>query len=78
MIKIIFFCLLFYPINSETAKEPVTINFSIGKELIESIKEGSKNINTVQDNSIMVLGNTGSGKSTLINYLSGVPFEIEK
>lgn len=41
------------------------------EEIIRLIKEGDKLISLDTDNSIIVCGDTGAGKSTLINYLTG-------
>ena len=51
----------------------------VEKDLFEYIEECKKNVTnfyntySVQKKAIMVLGLTGSGKSTLINYINGVP-----
>ena len=50
----------------------------IKQDLIEYIEEGKIKMLTncdskIEDKAIMVLGLTGTGKSTLVNYLNGVP-----
>ena len=49
------------------------------KDLIEFIQENKKQLNSlIQDKSIMVLGLTGTGKNTLINYLNNIPLVCAK
>jgi len=50
------------------------------KDLIEFITENNNNINTsdVKSKAVMVLGLSGTGKSTLINYLNDVPLICTK
>jgi len=46
------------------------------KDLIQFIEENKKHLNSlshIQNKSVMVLGLSGTGKSTLINYLNNIP-----
>jgi hypothetical protein len=46
------------------------------KDLIQFIEENTKHLNSqsyIQNKSVMVLGLSGTGKSTLINYLNNIP-----
>jgi len=48
------------------------------KEIFSLIEEGSKQINVDDKKVILVCGDTGSGKSTLINYLTGAKLSAFK
>ena len=52
----------------------------ITQSLIEFINDGKKKMSNTgcQKKAIMVLGLTGVGKSTLVNYLNDVPLKCEK
>jgi len=53
---------------------------TITQSLIEFINEGKQKMSNTgcQKKAIMVLGLTGVGKSTLVNYLNDVPLKCEK
>jgi len=51
------------------------------KDLIQFIEENKKHLNSqsqIQNKSVMVLGLSGTGKSTLINYLNNIPLVCVK
>ena len=86
--KICYFLLLLIHfslyINSQTKELVVEIQKSDGslayQDIIEYIEDGKKKIlsncnSKIQEKSIMVLGLTGTGKTTLVNYLNGVQLE---
>lgn len=54
-----------------------SIDSSIIKEIKNKITEGYQAIHA-EDEVILVIGNTGSGKSTLVNYLAGARLIAEK
>ena len=59
----------------------ITIEESgVQKDLIEFIKDGQQNgtMMTQKKKAIMVLGLTGTGKSTLVNYLNNVPLVCKR
>ena len=47
-------------------------------DIVEFIKNGGSKCSSSKNNAIMVLGLTGTGKSTLINYLNGVQLVCKK
>jgi septin family protein len=70
--------------NSQTKELLVEIQKSDGsfayQDIIEYIEEGRKKISSncnsqIQEKAIMVLGLTGTGKTTLVNYLNGVQLQ---
>ncbi len=56
----------------------------IEKDLVEFIEDGKSSMNSlnatlhIKKKIIMILGLTGTGKSTLVNYLNDVPLECKK
>jgi energy-coupling factor transporter ATP-binding protein EcfA2 len=60
--------------SSDISVFTVTINNST-KDLFEFMDEGLKYINktNTKKNAVMVLGYSGTGKSTLVNYLNNIP-----
>ena len=71
-------------INSEYDNDQEFIDIGINNQLDSTIKEikhkirqGYKNIEH-ENNTVLVLGNTGVGKSTLVNYLAGAELLAEK
>lgn len=83
--KSIFLFLLGNCFNLPGKKKGITLRIEtepgkwLHKDVIEFIEEGrvkmSKNYenSTIHKNAIMVMGFSGTGKSTLINYLNGIP-----
>jgi energy-coupling factor transporter ATP-binding protein EcfA2 len=77
------------PINTKTddKKQELTatelketegiLDLSVIKEIKNKITEGYQSIHS-EDKVILVIGNTGSGKSTLVNYLAGAKLIAEK
>jgi energy-coupling factor transporter ATP-binding protein EcfA2 len=67
-----------------TSKSSFTISIEgpnktkIEKDIVEFIKNGGRKCSSSKTNAIMVLGLTGTGKSTLINYLNGVQLVCKK
>lgn len=65
--------------QNENETEFTLIVKSTNRDMIEFIEEGKRNmstaigLSTIQKKAIMVLGVSGTGKSTLVNYLSNVP-----
>ena len=48
------------------------------KDLVEFIKDGKINMDLLKERAVMVLGLTGTGKSTLVNYLNNVPLVCKR
>jgi ribosome biogenesis GTPase A len=71
-------------VNVFAEKKSFTIEVELNgtkhqRDLIEFIQENKiqQNLN-IKEQSIMVLGLTGTGKSTLINYLNNIPLVCVK
>jgi energy-coupling factor transporter ATP-binding protein EcfA2 len=67
-------CSTLIPSSFNVSDFTVTINNST-KDLFEFMDEGLKYMNTIntKKNVVMVLGLSGTGKSTLVNYLNNIP-----
>lgn len=51
---------------------------SLVQAIQHNLQEGLKNLTLTQEDRILFIGNTGSGKSTLINYLAGAKLQVIK
>lgn len=71
-------------LNVFAEKKSFTIEFEFNgtkyeRDLIEFIQENKKKLNSnIREKSVMVLGLTGTGKSTLINFLNNIPLVCVK
>jgi polynucleotide 5'-kinase involved in rRNA processing len=75
MMLLLFFMRLIYTSSSNDSglNFIVTIEGSgAQKDLVEFIRDGKINIELLKKRAVMVLGLTGTGKSTLVNYLNNV------
>ena len=76
-------CLHIFCVNT-TSKSSLTVSIEgpnktkIETDIVEFIKNGGSKCASSKKNAIMVLGLSGTGKSTLINYLTGVQLVSKK
>ena len=84
MIKILFLTLVFVLLAQFAFANDLSVEIkqpdgsTITQSLIEFINEGKQKMSNTgcQKKAIMVLGLTGVGKSTLVNYLNDVPWRV--